>query len=154
MMAKVESTLIPFLAFTFSCNASKTHNMLALMLDSHFKSFDAVKVFIGWAKMIQIVAKYDNKILLPLLVFAFHFLNPSTNGLTKATPINDDSIFWGNDFNCSHFAQVAENDLGFFHHLHVKLKDYVSPLTWWKSHEAWFPNVSFVVQQILGIPRS
>jgi hypothetical protein len=136
MMAKVEATLTPFLAFTFPYNAIKAHNMLALMLDSHFKSFDVRKVFVEWAKVIQIVAKYDNKILLPLLVFAFHLLNPTTNGLIKATPVNDDSIFWGGDFNCNHFAQVAKNDLGFFHHSHVKLKDYVSPLTWWKSHEA------------------
>jgi hypothetical protein len=67
--------------------------MLALMLDSHFKSFDVLKMFVEWAKVIQIVAKYDNKILLPLLVFAFHFLNPTTNGLTKTTLVSDDSIF-------------------------------------------------------------
>jgi hypothetical protein len=30
--------------------------------------------------MIQIVVEYDNKTLLPLLVVAFHFLNPTTNG--------------------------------------------------------------------------
>jgi hypothetical protein len=108
IMAKVEATLIPFLAFTFSYNASKAHNMLALMLDSHFKSFDVVKVFVGWAKVIQIVVKYDNKVLLPLLVVAFHFLHPTIDGLIEATPINDDSIFWGSDFNCSHFAQVAK----------------------------------------------
>jgi hypothetical protein len=108
MMTKVEATLTPFLAFTFSYNASKAHNILALMLDSHFKSFDVVEVFVGHAKVIQIVAKYDNKILLPLLVVAFHFLNPTTNGLIEATPVNDNSIFWGSDFNCNHFAQVVE----------------------------------------------
>jgi len=46
MMAKVEATLTPFLAFTFPYNAIKAHNMLALMLDSHFKSFDVLKVFV------------------------------------------------------------------------------------------------------------
>jgi hypothetical protein len=61
MMAKVKAILIPFLAFTFSYNVNKAHNMLALMLNSHFKSFDVVKVFVEWAKVIQIVAKYDNK---------------------------------------------------------------------------------------------
>jgi hypothetical protein len=44
--------------------------------------------------------------------------------------------------------------LGIFYHLHVKQKDDVLPLTWWKSHETWFPNVFFVVWQILGIPGS
>jgi hypothetical protein len=67
--------------------------MLALMLDSHFKSLHGVKVFVGWAKMIQIMVKYDNKTLLPLLVPNFHFLNPTIDGLLKATPIDDESIF-------------------------------------------------------------
>ncbi len=39
------------------------------------------------------MAKYDSKTLLPLLMVAFHFLNPTIDGLTKATPLDDDSIF-------------------------------------------------------------
>jgi hypothetical protein len=66
--------------------------MLALMLDSHFKSRDVVKVFVGWAKMIQIMVKYDSKTLLPLLVATFHFLKPTIDGFLKTTPIDDDSI--------------------------------------------------------------
>ncbi len=54
------------LAFTFFYNASKVHNMLALMLDPCFKSLNVVKAFIRKTKMIQIVVEYDNKILLPL----------------------------------------------------------------------------------------
>jgi len=53
------------------------------MLDPHFKSFDAMKTFVGHAKVIQMMVEYDNKILLPLLVVAFQFLNPYTNGLLK-----------------------------------------------------------------------
>jgi hypothetical protein len=64
--------------------------MLALMLDPHFKSLDVVKAFVGRAKVIQIVAKYDNTILLPLLVVTFHFLNPTIDGLAEATLVNDD----------------------------------------------------------------
>jgi hypothetical protein len=93
MMVEVQIILTPFLAFIFSYNVNKVHNMLELMLEPHFKSFDVVKSFIGWAKVIQIVAKYDSKTLRPLLVVIFHFLNPTTNCLTKATPIDDDSIF-------------------------------------------------------------
>jgi hypothetical protein len=63
--------LVPFLAFTSSYNVNKVHNMLTIMLDPHFKSLDVVKVFVGWAKVIQIVAKYGNKTLLPLLVLLF-----------------------------------------------------------------------------------
>jgi hypothetical protein len=63
------------------------------MLDLCFKSLDAVKVFIGQTKVIQIVVEYDNKTILPLLVVPFHFLNPTIDGLVQAAPIDDDSIF-------------------------------------------------------------
>jgi len=71
MMVEVQAILAPFLAFTFFYNANKAHNMLTLMLEPHFLPFDMVKAFIGQAKVIQIVVKYDSKILLPLLVVFF-----------------------------------------------------------------------------------
>jgi hypothetical protein len=64
------------MTFTSSYNASKAHNMLAFMLDLRFKSLDVVKMFFGQSNVIQIVAKYDNKTLMPLLVVVFHFLTP------------------------------------------------------------------------------
>jgi len=36
----------------------------------------------------------------------------------------------------------------------MKLKDYLLPLTWWKSHEVRFSNVSFATWQTLGILES
>jgi cobalamin biosynthesis Co2+ chelatase CbiK len=93
MMAKVQVVLAPFLAFTSFYNANKAYNMSSLMLDPCFKSLDVVKAFVGCAKVIQIVAEYDSKTLLPLLVVAFHFLNPTIDGLIKATLVDDNSIF-------------------------------------------------------------
>ncbi len=76
---RVQVVLTPFLAFT-SYNANKVHNMLALILDSRFKSLDVVKAFVGCTKVIQIIVEYDNKILLQELTVTFHFLNRTTNG--------------------------------------------------------------------------
>ncbi len=67
--------MVPFFAFASTYNAKKVHNMLALMLDQQFKSLDAVKAFVEWAKVIQMVIEYDNKILLPFLMVIFQFLN-------------------------------------------------------------------------------
>jgi hypothetical protein len=67
--------LVPFCDFASTYDASKAHNMLALMLDQQFKSFDVVKAFVEWAKVIQMVIEYDNKILLPFLMVVFQFLN-------------------------------------------------------------------------------
>jgi len=73
--------------FTSTYNVNNAHKMLALMLDPHFKSFDAMKTFVARAKVIQMMIECGNKILLPLLMVAFQFLNPYTNGLIEATPL-------------------------------------------------------------------
>jgi hypothetical protein len=85
--------------------------------------------------MIQIMAKYDNKTLLPLLVATFHFLNPIICGLTKVALVDDDSIFGALTSNVTTLHGLIKNELCLFNHLHVKLEDDVLPLTWWKSHE-------------------
>jgi hypothetical protein len=156
MMVKVQAALAPFLAFASTYNASKAHNMLALMLDPHFKSLDVVKTFVGWEKVIHMVAKYNNKTLLPLLVVTFLFLNPNSDGLTKATPVDGDkdSIFGAMTSNEVTLHGLLLNELNLFRHLHVKPKDFIMPLTWWKIHDAQFLNVSSVVQQLLGIHGS
>jgi len=68
MMGEVMPILTPFFAFSSTYITTKAHNMLTLMLDLHFKSLDVVKGFVGREKVIQMVAKYDNKSLMPLLV--------------------------------------------------------------------------------------
>jgi len=136
MMAKVQVVLVPFLGFKSSYNASKVHNMLALVLDSHFKFVDVVKAFVRWAEMIQIIVEYDSKTLLPLLVAFFHFLNPTTNGLIQVSPFDDDFIFGAMTSNATILHKLLKNELGLFCHLHVKPKDFVIHLIQWKSHEA------------------
>jgi hypothetical protein len=94
------------------------------------------------------VAKYETKTLLPLMVAVFLFLNPNSNGLTKAAPVDGDmdSIFGAVTSNEVTLHGLLRNELNLFRHLHVKLEDSMMPLTWWNIHEAQFLNVSFVVQ--------
>ncbi len=66
------------------------------------------------------MVKYDSKTLLPLMVATFHFLNPTIDGLLKATPIDDDSIFGIMTSNATTLHKLLKNELGLFH-LHVKL---------------------------------
>jgi hypothetical protein len=46
MMAKVMGVLVPFLSFATTYTSSKAHNMLALMLEPHFKCMDVVEAFV------------------------------------------------------------------------------------------------------------
>jgi hypothetical protein len=79
------------------------------------------------------------------MVAVFHFLNPTTNGIIKVALVDDDSIFGAVTSNVIILHKLLKNELGLFHHSHVKPKDFVLPLTWWKFNEAQLPNVSFRV---------
>lgn len=60
MMVQVLVALSPFLAFAYAYNPSKVHNMLALMLDMHFKSLDVMKILVKWVNVIQMVQNVEN----------------------------------------------------------------------------------------------
>jgi hypothetical protein len=47
MMMQVINILSPFLAFALAYNQAKVHNMLAIMLDLHFKNMKVIKIL--WA---------------------------------------------------------------------------------------------------------
>jgi hypothetical protein len=70
-MGEVLVVLAAFIAFSYAYSSSKVHNTLALMLDSQFKSLDVVKAPIGRAKLIHMVAKYDRKASMSLLIVVF-----------------------------------------------------------------------------------
>jgi hypothetical protein len=50
--------LQPFLAFTFSFQPHSAHNMLVLMLESHFKNLQIIPDFVGLESTMEIVVKY------------------------------------------------------------------------------------------------
>jgi hypothetical protein len=97
--------------------------------------------------MIQMMVEYDSKTLLPLLVPIFQFLNLNFDGLIEVTLVDgdEDSIFGVVISNEATLHGLLRNELNLFRHLHVKLKDSMLPLNWWKIHEIEFSNVSFVV---------
>jgi hypothetical protein len=47
MMAQIINILTMFLAFALAYNQAKVHNMLAIMLDLHFKNMKVIKIL--WA---------------------------------------------------------------------------------------------------------
>jgi hypothetical protein len=53
----------------------------------------------------------------------------------EAIIIDDESIFGVVASNEVILHGLLKNELGLFRHLPMKSKDYLLPLTWWKSHE-------------------
>ncbi len=103
----------------------------------------------------EMVVEYDIKSLMLLLVGAFHLQNPSFIDLTNAlVVVNEDSIFGLVTSNEAILQRLLKNELSLFYHLHVKPKHCLLPLTWWKSHELQFPNISSIARQIIGITGS
>ncbi len=51
------------MAFGSTYNQTKAHNMLAIMLDPHFKNMKVMQDFAGHAHAIQIVTNYDVNIM-------------------------------------------------------------------------------------------
>ncbi len=60
-----------FLSFMESITITSAHNML----DPRFKRLKCVIDFLGHDKAKLLIAKYDNKILIPLLLKCSYFLN-------------------------------------------------------------------------------
>jgi hypothetical protein len=58
-------------------NVHQVHNMLALMLDPHYKSLKVVENHVGCGNAIRLASKYDLKEVIPLSMTIFERLNPS-----------------------------------------------------------------------------
>jgi hypothetical protein len=62
---------VGYLAFALVYNSIKSHNILTMMLDMHFKSFDVVKALVERLKVVDMVTKYYYKNFMILLMDVF-----------------------------------------------------------------------------------
>jgi len=70
-------------------DGGKVHNMMAIMLDPHFKSLHIVEDLLGHGNAIRLAIKYDAKIVIPFLMVCFEWLNPiAINASTVATIVD------------------------------------------------------------------
>ncbi len=85
------NVLTPFLAFSSSYINAKAHNMLVIMLDPHFKNMKVIWDYVGNMVVVNVVSKYDCKVVYPLLLHVYLHLNRMTN----PTTLEDDDYFFG-----------------------------------------------------------
>ncbi len=64
-----------FFSFFVAFDESMAQNMLALMLDSNYRGMQSINESIGLERTKVVVEDYDNKVLIPMLVKVYHFLN-------------------------------------------------------------------------------
>jgi len=77
----------------------------------------------------EMVAEYDIKSLMLLVVVAFHLQNPSSIELTNALVVaNENSIFGLVTSNKATLKGLLKNEPSLFHRLHVKPKHFLLPL--------------------------
>jgi hypothetical protein len=70
-------------------DGGNVHNMMAIMLDPHFKSLHIVDDLLGHGNAIRLAIEYDAKIVIPLLMVCFEWLNPiAISASTVATIVN------------------------------------------------------------------
>jgi hypothetical protein len=60
MQRQVDGVLNFFLSFMLSFQMPKTHNVLCMMLDPHYKDLGLVIQFVGKERALQIVNEYDH----------------------------------------------------------------------------------------------
>jgi hypothetical protein len=68
MWLEVIKVITHFLKFLSSFNAKQAHNMMAIILDPHFKASHIVENLVGHMNAIQLAPKYDVKVVILLLM--------------------------------------------------------------------------------------
>jgi len=151
MMGQVLNALGPFLAFSESYITTKAHNMLAIMLDLHFKNMKVIWDFVGNSLALQVVAEYDVKIVYPLLVQTYFHLNLMKAIVELVVFKDDDNFFGQNIYNDDAIMSTVRNELHLFCWLSVGPTEIENFLRWWANHAMQFPHVSILACQMLGI---
>ncbi len=76
MQLEVIKVIKPFLDFLMSLDAHQVHNMMVIMLDTHFKALRIVESLVGCENVIQLTFEYDAKVVILLLMVYLNCWTP------------------------------------------------------------------------------
>jgi hypothetical protein len=129
----------------------KFTNMMAIMLDPHFKALCIVENLVRHKNAFRLTSEYDVKIVILLLMVCFDMLNLEFGTFAIATidvigPKLEENMFRvGASIEESSQALVI-GELSLFKRLSIPSFACVDPLAWWCIHERQFLNVGFLVK--------
>jgi hypothetical protein len=81
------------LKFFLEFDSPQVHNMLALLLDPHFKSLQVVESFVGCGNAICLAIEFDVKEVIPLLMIVFDQLNLIVEAIISPCDEKDCNMF-------------------------------------------------------------
>jgi hypothetical protein len=115
--------------------------MMAIMLDPHFKSLHIVDDLLGHGNAIRLAIEYDAKIVIPLLMVCFEWLNPiAISASTVATIVNvvveefEENMFGAEASIEESSCALVIGEIILFRKLFVLPYACVDPFIWWCIH--------------------
>lgn len=134
-----------------------TCNMYAIQLNPQFKSLECMMEYINRNKARVTIEEYDEQVsLLLILMKLFKHLNlQCVTTPTYATSNIDDSL-WGVKTSIKKAnIFLVKIEMSLYRWIIINENDLKSPLQYCgNDHKYQFPNVAFLAQQFLDIPRS
>ncbi len=104
--------------------------------------------------MMQVAAKYDHEIFMPLMLVVYNILTPTFVNVKFAMSIMlEIGVFGALASTEKDTLKFFRIELSFFQNS-TMLANAFNPLIWWAKHEQYFPNISCFAQQFMGIVSS
>jgi len=135
-------SLKPIFFFYAFFPKTKAHSMLCTILGPHCKGLGIAIQFLDKERTLQIASEYNHQVLLPLLISAYKFLNPSDVGVGvssftsySAQPTSLHNLMETNEEITS---SVVKELLNHFRFKKVTKEEAKNPLELWKMHEVQF----------------
>jgi len=134
----------PFLDFLRSFDALWAHNMMAIMLDPRFNALWIVESLVVHRNVIRLTSKYDDKIVIMLLMVCFEQLNLSI--VVVVTTTNDEKLELEENMfrigaSIEEYSQaLVTTKLSLFRKFSISSSACANLVIWWHMHEGQFPN--------------
>jgi len=157
MKKQILDVLISFVYFLHVFEKKKCHNMLAFMFDPRSKSTHLVTMFLGRENTTIIIVKYDENLLLPLLMEANKLL--MLDRVEKKFDLHSQVDFEGlfhttTTTTLNTYTNIISKELVGFQRFPIDAKSYKCVLSWWSKDKHKFLTIVILLRHIFSIPTS
>ncbi len=125
--------LFLFLSFLHAFDRIKGHDLLALMLDSHFQNMLLVTMYLGEENVVAFVVEYDDELFLTLLTEAAKLLMFSSGVEFEnlVTQMNSENLFFTTTTNVNTYKDLVSRKFVGYNRYFANVDNYKCALFWW-----------------------